>query len=151
MTDQMNQEDLLNYLRSQQANQGTEDNLEQALINLLLNPTELTTKRIRLVEDPDADVIAEMREGIFVNPAGFLEKVQEEIIYVKMLGDGTSLNNYGIICCPACGNIVREHNSTYCPCGRTVCSTPGCAKAGRHGYYCSKIHAFFHALGFSLR
>ena len=154
MNQNFSEEDLLNIIREQN-NQNPESNLEQELMNLILNPNEVSTTRIKLVETPVSGMLSEVREGVMLNPAtGNIEKIQEQIIYFNSFDDGSTMNEFGILRCQNCGNLVREENTTRCLCGRIICISENCAKWSglRNLFFCSKWHKFLGGtLGINLR
>lgn len=153
----LNEEDILNFLHSQQAQQpnntdlAPEQSLEQLLMSLILNPAEADAKRIRLVDDPYSGIMSEIREKVIINQAGVIEKIQEEIVNVCTLADGSAFNGYGIVRCQNCGGVVKEENTTRCLCGKVICISTGCAKGSGSYLFCSTWHRILNFLGFSLR
>jgi hypothetical protein len=136
-------DDILQFIQEQEANQNAGQDIEQQLLSLLLNPAETTSKRVRLVDDPDNNIISEVKEAVIVNPAGYLEKIQEETINTATLGDGTPLNSYGICKCMSCLQLVRIENLSRCLCGATTCIMCGRFDAKNNIWYCSRSHKFW--------
>ncbi len=147
-------DDILQFLQEQESNQSMSQSLEEMLIEKLLNPTEKTVRRIRLIEDPTDSVISQVREDLVMNPEGYPEKVEEEIINVCTLDDGTPMNSYGICRCQSCKRLVRSENLSRCFCGKTTCIMCGKYHAKTGIWFCSfwhkllgKIYGFF-GIGF---
>jgi hypothetical protein len=135
-----NTDDILQILQEQQGNQNIDQDLEQALMNMLLNPAEKTTKQIRIVEDPNNSVMSEVREKIIINDEGFPEKLEEEIINVATLDDGSPMNSYGICRCQGCSRLVSVENLSRCLCGKTSCVMCGRFDAKNGIWYCCFLH-----------
>ncbi|MCF8070057.1 MAG: hypothetical protein K9L30_15860 [Desulfobacterales bacterium] len=127
-------------LGSGQAGQGLD--AEQLLLNLLMNPVRISRKRVRMVENPEMrDVVSEVHEGTIINDRGMLEDISEEVIYVNMLDDGSSLNSHGITKCQKCKGIIHEKNLQRCICGKTCCVSCGFYSKKLEMWFCSRIHA----------
>lgn len=137
-----NIDDILNFLQEQETNPNEEQSLEQALMNMLLNPAEKTTKRIIIVEDPSNPVMSEVREEIVINQEGFPEKLEEETINISTLDDGTPMNSYGICRCQGCNRLVSVENLSRCLCGKTTCVRCGRFDAKKGIWYCGFWHKF---------
>jgi len=138
---------LLQLLRSDSI---TPDDIEQQLLNIQLNPNQTTIQRITMVDDPDSNLMYEIREGISPNAYGGLEETNELVINAAILSDGSPMNPFGLTRCQTCGGHVREENITRCLCGRTCCIR--CVRFSRRGHvYCSRFHRFLGFLGFNLR
>lgn len=150
MSDEMTPEDILQFMEAQKRQLHPEENLEQLLMKMLLNPTRLKTTRSVLMDVTSDGVISETREGTVLNPAGFIEELSENRLV--MLDDGTSMS--GVVRCQTCNGIVKEQNLRRCACGKTCCVRQGCGQGGdgsMETLYCSGWHAFYGWLGFSLR
>ena len=93
--------ELVHKLNQNQNVQPTSDsNLEQLLINTILNPVWMKTKKKILIDcQGNNEVIAGTREGSIPHSSGFTEEVNDE--YIPMLDDGTS--TCGIVICQSCG------------------------------------------------
>lgn len=135
-------EEILKAVQQIQDDPDMESSIQQELINQLLNPIELNSSRLRIVEEPENGVVSESREGVIINAEGYPEKIKEETINVMMLGDGTSLNPQGIVRCQTCSRLIKEASLSRCLCGKTVCIM--CARHnGKYDiWFCGRIHKF---------
>ncbi len=143
MPDNRNTE-LLTLLEAVTATGREDVELKDALTSLLLNPNTANIKLSRLSANP-SNVLSETRTRTRINSRGDTEEIQEEIIHISMLDDGTSANRNGIVICQTCGATVREENIKRCPCGKTVCVRPRCGyKAISEKWFCSFWCILFH-------
>ena len=121
-----------------------DDMLEQLLMNLILDPVKTSIKRVRVVDGPSNGVLVETKQGLFIGPDGHLQEVEEEVIYLNALDDGTPMNQYGLSRCQNknCGCLVKEDNLTRCPCGQIVCINCARWSSLTELWYCSAWHRF---------
>jgi len=145
---------MLQMLRSYYTPQTLEKILETRLMNQVLNPAEFKIKRTRIVDKANPlGISSETREATRLNEQGILERIIEEILYVQVLRDGTTINNHGISKCQSCGNIVSTESIRRCPCGKTCCTSKGCGcySKRKDEWFCSRKHASLALLGINLR
>jgi len=135
-----NMDEILDFLHQQGLT--PEQSLEQLLIERILNPAERTMRRILIVEEPNNPYINQVREEIIINEQGFPEKVEEEIVNVCTLGDGTPMNTYGICRCQTCHRLVSVENLSRCVCGKTTCVMCSKYDAKTGIWFCSSWHKF---------
>lgn len=137
--------ELLQMLQ-QQESVGADQNLEEIILNMLLNPNEASIKRIRLAYDPENNLMSEIREGVIINQQGIPMRLEEEVINIHTLDDGTPMNRHGICCCPSCGARVMQENLSMCACRKLICIK--CATYSKQGkWFCSWWHRFLSWLG----
>jgi hypothetical protein len=154
MNNKMIEEKMLQVLQSECTPETLEKMLESRLIDQVLNPAEFKIQRKRIVDKPSAlGISSETREGTRLNEYGILEKIIEEILYVQILDDGTTINEHGISKCQSCGQIVSAESIRRCPCGKTVCISKACGVYSKRKdeWFCSRKHATLAMLGINLR
>jgi len=130
------------------------ESLENFLLKQILSPTEIKIQRTKIIDKPDLlGISSEKRESMFINEHGIPERIQEEILYIQTLQDGTPINKHGITRCQTCNSIVSVSSVQRCPCGKTCCISKGCGcYVKRHDvWYCSKKHATIALLKINLR
>lgn len=128
--------------------------IEQLLMQMILNSSEVTSKRIKFVETQGIDVLSEVTESTRLDPAtGQNVNSEEQIIHANALDDGTPMNELGILRCPNCDSLGHESNTSRCLCGRIVCISEGCARWSRRRgmWFCSRWHRFLGWFGINLR
>lgn len=131
-----------------------QEGLEQMLMRLILNPSELKTQRTRLEQKPSPyGITSEKREGVFINAHGVQETIQEETQYVASFKDGTPAGDPKLTRCQTCGEIVSIDSLKRCPCGQTCCLIRGCGVYVERDdqWYCCKKHAIMKMLNLNLR
>ena len=131
-----------------------EQSLEKMLMQLILNPIELKTKRKVLVTTPNPHgITSEIREGHFINRHGIPERIEEERIHVRTLSDGTAVGDNGLNRCQTCNAVVSVSSIKRCPCGKTCCISKrcGCYVKKHDQWYCSKAHAVLAMMKVNLR
>lgn len=150
MSDEKTKEEIMRLLGIQHVNQSIEKDPVQVIAELLLNQTNLKTKKTNLIDGfSQANVISEVKQRTFLNEDGSLEESEDQDFYI--LDDGTSLT--GVTICQTCGGRVKEESIRRCECGKICCVRPGCARRNKNdeNWYCSGWHAFLGFLGFNLR
>lgn len=129
-----------------------QESLEQILMKVILNTTELRTQRTRIVAKKSFHgVSSEKREGVFINAHGVQETIQEEIKYVSAFRDGTPAGDPALTRCQTCGEMVSIDSLKRCPCGQTCCISRGCGVERKGIWYCSKVHALLTMCKINLR
>ena len=135
--------DLSDLIDKNDLNQDPAQALEEALIELLLNPNELK----RALTTLHGRRLAESMEATFINQHGHLEHHKHD--HIIMLDDGTPASG-DIAICQNCGGTAHVDNLRRCPCGRMACIN--CAKWRCGEYYCSTLHQVLHgAFGINIR
>ena len=136
MSEELNNEDILNIInnmQNQQSNQETEMNMEQFLTNNMLNPNRLEVKGTYLKDSQGYEIpLSQTIKGSFLSKEGHPVEFEKKLYYT--LSDGTSLGDYVI--CINCGNEVIKENIFRCSCGKTCCVLCATYSNITQKYYC---------------
>ena len=107
----------------------------------MLNPNKLQKEQIRIVDHSENGVLKQKIKATRVNEAGFQEELEEEVLYIHMLDDGTAAGDLGIVICQTCGATVKEKNIHRCTCGKTCCVLCGEYSEKNDQWYCGFWHS----------
>ena len=153
MPEDIDMQDVIDMLSSQQDQQSSQDILEQVLLQLILNPTRVLRQRIRVQDNLGEGILFEMREATTINESGVQEEVQELVINTSCFGDANPMNIYGVVTCPNCGLLVREESIRICQfCGKICCISKDCGRYSFTGkWFCCRWHRVIGYLGVSFR